>query len=34
LKDPAALKPDAKMAALGLTDEQARAVATYLIGLK
>src|SRR5262249_60614526 len=34
LKDPAALKPDAKMATLGLTDEQARAVATYLIGLK
>ena len=34
LKDPAAIKPDAKMPALGLTDEQARAVATYLIGLK
>ncbi len=34
IKDPAALKPDAKMPALGLTDEQARAVATYLIGLK
>ena len=34
LKNPATLKPDAKMPALGLTDEQARAVATYLIGLK
>jgi cytochrome c oxidase subunit II len=34
LKNPSALKPDAKMPALGLTDEQARAVATYLIGLK
>jgi cytochrome c oxidase subunit 2 len=34
LKDPARLKPDAKMPALGLTDEQARAVATYLVGLK
>jgi len=34
VKDPARLKPDAKMPALGLTDEQARAVATYLIGLK
>jgi len=34
IKDPAAIKPDAKMPALGLTDEQARAVATYLIGLK
>jgi cytochrome c oxidase subunit II len=34
LKNPPALKPDAKMPALGLTDEQARAVATYLIGLK
>jgi cytochrome c oxidase subunit 2 len=34
IKDPPALKPDAKMPALGLTDEQARAVATYLIGLK
>ena len=34
IKDPPAIKPDAKMPALGLTDEQARAVATYLIGLK
>jgi cytochrome c oxidase subunit II len=34
LKNPPALKPDAKMPALGLTDAQARAVATYLIGLK
>ena len=34
VKDPSALKPDAKMPALGLTDEQARAVAAYLIGLK
>jgi cytochrome c oxidase subunit II len=34
LKNPTALKPDAKMPPLGLTDEQARAVATYLIGLK
>jgi len=34
IKNPAAIKPDAKMPALGLTDEQARAVATYLIGLK
>ena len=34
LKNPPALKPGAKMPALGLTDDQARAVATYLIGLK
>jgi len=34
LKNPPALKPDAKMPALGLTDAQARAVATYLIELK
>ena len=34
VKDPARIKPDAKMPALGLTDEQARTVATYLIGLK
>ena len=34
LKNPPAVKPDAKMPALGLTDEQARAVATYLLGLK
>jgi cytochrome c oxidase subunit 2 len=34
LKNPSALKPDAKMPALGLTDAQARAVATYLIELK
>jgi cytochrome c oxidase subunit 2 len=34
LKDPPALKPGVKMPALGLTDEQARAIATYLTGLK
>jgi cytochrome c oxidase subunit 2 len=34
IKNPSAIKPDAKMPALGLTDEQARAVAAYLIGLK
>jgi cytochrome c oxidase subunit 2 len=34
LKNPPALKPDAKMPALGLTDEEAHAVAAYLIGLK
>ena len=34
LKNPPAMKPDAKMPPLGLTDEQARAVAAYLIGLK
>jgi len=34
IKNPSAIKPEAKMPALGLTDEQARAVATYLIGLK
>jgi cytochrome c oxidase subunit II len=34
LKDPPALKPDAKMPKLALTDAQAHAVATYLIGLK
>jgi len=34
LKDPPALKPGVKMPRLGLTDEQARAVATYLLSLK
>ena len=34
LKNPPALKPDAKMPALGLTDAQARAVATYLLSLR
>ena len=34
LKNPPALKPDAKMPKLDLTDAQAHAVATYLIGLK
>src|SRR5262249_37859333 len=34
IKNPPAIKPDAKMPALGLTDQQARAVATYLAGLK
>jgi len=34
IKNPTAIKPDAKMPALGLTDQQARAVATYLAGLK
>ena len=34
LKNPPALKPGAKMPALGLTDDQARAVATYLLSLK
>jgi cytochrome c oxidase subunit II len=34
LKNPPALKPAAKMPALGLTDEQARAVAAYLLSLK
>jgi len=34
LKNPPALKPGAKMPPLGLTDAQARAVATYLMSLK
>jgi cytochrome c oxidase subunit II len=34
LKDPPALKPGVKMPDLGLTDEQARAIATYLLELK
>jgi len=34
VKDPIALKPGSKMPALGLTDDQARAVAAYLLSLK
>jgi cytochrome c oxidase subunit 2 len=34
VKDPARYKPAVKMPALGLTDAEARAVATYLVGLK
>jgi cytochrome c oxidase subunit 2 len=34
VKDPQRLKPGVKMPALGLTDEQAKALAAYLIGLK
>lgn len=34
LKDPPAVKPGAKMPNLGLTDEQARALAAYLLSLK
>lgn len=34
LKNPPALKPGAKMPALGLTEDQARAVAAYLLSLK
>jgi cytochrome c oxidase subunit II len=34
VKDPIALKPGVKMPALGLSDEQARAVAAYLTELK
>ena len=34
VKDPQRLKPGVKMPALGLTDEQAKAVAAYLLGLK
>jgi cytochrome c oxidase subunit 2 len=34
VKDPQRLKPGVKMPALGLTDEQAKAVAAYLAGLK
>jgi cytochrome c oxidase subunit 2 len=34
LRDPQAVKPGAKMPALGLSDEQARALAAYLLSLK
>jgi cytochrome c oxidase subunit 2 len=34
LKEPAAVKPGVKMPALGLDDEQARAIAAYLLSLK
>jgi cytochrome c oxidase subunit 2 len=34
IRDPQRLKPGAKMPALGLTEAQARAVATYLLSLK
>lgn len=34
LKDPQRLKPGVKMPALGLTDEQAKAIAAYLTSLK
>lgn len=34
LKDPPAIKPGSKMPALALTEAQARALATYLTGLK
>ena len=34
LRNPTALKPGSKMPALGLTDDQARAVAAYLVSLK
>jgi cytochrome c oxidase subunit 2 len=34
VKDPQRLKPGVKMPGLGLTDEQAKAVAAYLTGLK
>jgi cytochrome c oxidase subunit II len=34
LKDPQAVKPGAKMPNLGLTDDQTRAVAAYLLSLK
>jgi cytochrome c oxidase subunit 2 len=34
IKDPQRLKPGVKMPALGLSDEQARAVAAYLMSLK
>jgi cytochrome c oxidase subunit 2 len=34
IKDPSLIKPGVKMPALGLTDKEARAVATYLTGLK
>ncbi len=34
IENPSALKPGAKMPALGLSEEQARAVAEYLVSLK
>ncbi len=34
VKDPTLIKPGAKMPALGLSDTEAQAVATYLLGLK
>ena len=34
LKDPQAVKPGAKMPNLGLTAEQARTLAAYLLSLK
>jgi cytochrome c oxidase subunit 2 len=34
VREPQRLKPGAKMPELGLTNEQANAVAAYLIGLK
>jgi cytochrome c oxidase subunit 2 len=34
IKDPPAIKPAAKMPSLGLTDEQTRAIAAYLLSLK
>jgi cytochrome c oxidase subunit 2 len=34
IRDPTAIKPGVKMPNLGLTEAQARAVATYLLGLK
>jgi cytochrome c oxidase subunit 2 len=34
IQNPAAIKPGVKMPALGLTDDQARAVAAYLLSLK
>src|SRR5204862_8000749 len=34
VRDPQRLKPGVKMPTLGLTDEQAKAVAAYLTGLK
>jgi cytochrome c oxidase subunit 2 len=34
VKDPQRLKPGVKMPTLGLTDEQAKAVAAYLVSLK
>lgn len=34
VKDPQRLKPGVKMPALGLTDEQAKAIAAYLLSLK
>lgn len=34
VRDPQGLKPGVKMPDLGLTDEQAKALAAYLTGLK